>query len=170
MDENAVLKNQNLFRRLRNKAFTAAEELIDNMVENFERLKNADPLLEKLTAQMEGIVNTLEDARYFARLSVGGDNTNPPPQINDEERIFVDLVEMCYSYARSIRRITRHETVILNHIALRDNINPLIVDYLLEIRKADEDLIAKNMTNLQQRLKLYRRHLGEITDKKGVPL
>lgn len=170
MDENAVLKNQELFRRLRNKAFIAAEELIDRTVANFERLKSADPLMEKLTAQMEEIVNTLEDARYFARLSVGGDNTNPPSQINDEERIFVDLVEMCYSYARSIRRITRHESVILNHIALRDNINPLIIDYLLEIRKADEDLIAKNMTNLQQRLKLYRRHLGEITDRKGVPL
>jgi hypothetical protein len=170
LDENAVLKNQELFKRLRNKAFTTAEELIDNMVENFERLKSADPLMEKLTSQLEEIVCTLEDARYFARLSVGGDNTNPPPQINDEERIFVDLVEMCYSYARSIRRITRHESVILNHIALRDNINPLIVDYLLEIRKADEDLIAKNMTNLQQRLKLYRRHLGEITDRQGVPI
>lgn len=156
MPEPPILRNKSVFRNLRDKSFSEAELLLDDIVSNLERYINADPLMDKISRCLEIVVDLLEDARYYARLSVGGDNVNPPRCVSDEERVYVDLIEMTYSYARSIRRIIRHESAILNQIAMRNNITPHIVDYLLEIRKEDDDLIAKNLQNLHKRLKLYR--------------
>jgi len=151
--DSKILRNRELFIRERDADFEHALKLLDRIVRLFTKEFNENE--SRLFDDIDMLVSTLENARYYARLSIGGDNISPPANISIEERAFVDLVETMYSYSRSIRRMYRHELTLNEYAINNEDLDDRILLYLLEIKKTDSNLILNNLKNMQKRIKTY---------------
>jgi hypothetical protein len=157
-NESKILRNRELFIQERDADFEHALKLLDRIVRLFTEEFNENE--SRLFEDIDMLVSTLENARYYARLSIGGDNISPPESISIEERAFVDLIETMYSYSRSIRRMYRHEITLNEFAKNNEDLDDRILLYLLEIKKTDSNLILNNLKNMQKRIKTYREFIS----------
>lgn len=155
-----LLRNRRLFIASRNEMFTRARLLVDRILVLFpkETLGAADG--RELERHISELVRTLFEARYYARMSIGGNNAAPPVEIDNLERAFVDHIETMYSYARSISRFLRHELLIESFIQEHPDVSEEFRGYLAEIRKSDFNLLHVNLQGMRNRLNVYDRFMN----------
>jgi hypothetical protein len=155
-----LLRNRDVFVRARDGAFDEAARLVDDVLALYDQ--NGDEPLEpeRLKTMIADLVDRLYHARYYARLSVGGNNVDPPPNIDYTEQAYIDHVETVYSYARSINRFVRHEMLIGSFVREHPDFGEKLRAYLAEIRKSDANLIYMNLRTLRERIRVY----GQFTD------
>ena len=156
-ESSKILRNRELFILERDAHFEHACKLLDRIVAIFP--KEVSENEGKLYKEIEMLVLTLENARFYARLSLGGSNVSLPPDISVEERAYVDLVETMYSYSRSIRRMFRHEVTLSEFAHSNEELDDRLLLYIKEIRKTDSSLILNNLRNMQNRIKTYHKFI-----------
>jgi len=155
-----LLRNRQVFVKERDRAFGEAGYLVDEILALYGD-NGAEPFeAEQLQSTMANLVDRLYHARYYARLSVGGSNADPPPQINHTEQAYIDHVETMYSYARSINRFVRHEMLLDSFVRDHPDVSDDLNAYLGEIRKSDANLIYINLRSLRERMRAYRRFMN----------
>jgi len=157
--DSKILKNRRLFICERDDHFEHARKLLERIVRIFPKELNENE--SRLYQEIEMLVDTLEDARFFARLSLGGNNVHPPDNISIEERAYVDLIETMYSYSRSIRRMFRHEVTLSEYVHDNEKLDDRLLMYLMEIKQADSSLILNNLKNMQDRIKTYNEFISK---------
>ena len=152
-----LLRNRDVFVKARDGAFDEAARLVDDVLALYG--ENGDEPLEpeRLKTMMADLVNRLYHARYYARLSAGGNNVNPPPEIDHTEQAYIDHVETIYSYSRAISRFVRHELLIDSFVREHPDVAEDLRAYLAEIRKSDANLIYTNLRSLRERMRVYGR-------------
>ncbi|MGQ9705610.1 MAG: hypothetical protein ACUVWP_01225 [bacterium] len=154
--EKVIFNNRNLYIRYRNQTFKKALEIIEKLIKKIQSNLNND--IRELYSDLDRLVSVLEDARYFARLSIGGNNMNPPETISLDERAFVDLIETMYSYSRSTRRIARHELTLLEFSETSKKLARNIKEYIQKTREQEHNLIFKDLLNMKDRIDVYKKH------------
>jgi len=154
-----LLRNRPVFVAARDAAFHDATRLLDEILAEVGASNNAAPASPspRLKKMMAALVDELYYARYYARLSVGGDTANVPDVIDNYERAYIDHVETMYSYSRSINRLLRHEFLIESFVAEHPAVTDDFKAYLNEIRKSDVNLIYANLNSMRDRMKLFHR-------------
>jgi len=157
--EKVIFNNRNLYVRYRNRIFKNALEIMERLIKKIEKNFNND--IRELYSELDRLVSVLEDSRYFARLSIGGNNISPPDSISLDERAFVDLIETMYSYARSTRRIARHELTLLEFSESSKKLASNIKEYVSKTREQEHNLIFKDLLNMKDRIEVYRRHFPD---------
>jgi hypothetical protein len=149
-----------VFANARDDAFGQAGRLIDQILARYG--ENGHELME--TAELKTLISSLVDrlyhARYFARLSAGGNNTAPPPEIDHVEQAYVDHVETTYSYSRSINRFVRHELLIDSFVREHPDVSDDFKTYLADIRKSDAHLTYLNLRSLRERMRVFARYMN----------
>ena len=155
-----LLRNRRVFANARDDAFAQAGRLIDQILARYG--ENGDELMEtaELKELMTSLVDRLYHARYFARLSAGGNNLAPPPDIDHVEQAYVDHVETTYSYSRSINRFVRHEMLIDSFVREHPDVSEDFKTYLGEIRKSDAHLTYMNLRSLRERMRVFARYMN----------
>jgi hypothetical protein len=156
-----LLRNRRVFVQTREAYFEAATRSVDRILAFFPTDANY-PEANRLDGLLRELVNNLYHARYYARLSIGGNNVAPPEEINNTERAFVDHVETMYSYARSINRFLRHELLIESFAREHPDVAENLRRYLAEIRKSDFNLIHVNLHHMRKRLTVYNRFMNHV--------
>lgn len=164
INEEILLRNRRVFTRARDAEFKEATRLLDDILMEVAANNNRDPSTPppQLKEKMAELVDRLYYARYYARLSVGGDPNNVPAEIDDHERAFIDHVETMYSYSRSINRLLRHEFLIESFVAENKDVSTSLSAYLKEIRKSDVNLIYANLNSMRERMKLFKRYIAGV--------
>ena len=158
-ESSKILRNRELFISERDAHFEHACKLLDRIVAIFPNEISENE--GKLYKEIEMLVLTLENARFYARLSLGGNNVSPPSDISVEERAYVDLVETMYSYSRSIRRMFRHEVTLSEFAHSNEDLDDRLLLYVKEIQKTDSSLILNNLKNMQNRIKTYYEFISK---------
>ncbi|RLC41055.1 MAG: hypothetical protein DRH51_04070 [Candidatus Coatesbacteria bacterium] len=157
--EKIIFKNRDLYVKYRNKAFSKAIGIKDDIIRRIKSNSGND--IQELYQLLDKLVSVLEDARYCARLSIGGNNIDPPETITVSERAFVDLIETMYSYARSTRRMARHELTLLEFSKSSKKLANNIYNYVKEANESEHNLILKNLQNITDRIELYRKYFPD---------
>ena len=155
-----LLRNRRLFIASRDDTFARARRLVDRILELFPDDAPGAVDAAELEKRISELVRTLFEARYFARMSIGGNNAQPPPEIDNLERAFVDHVETMYSYSRSINRFLRHELLIESFVRDHPDVAEDLRGYLAEIRTSDFNLIHVNLHSMRNRLNVYDRFMN----------
>jgi hypothetical protein len=150
-----LLRNRRVFANARDAAFGDAGKLIDEILAHYGEngVELVDP--DRLKKLIAALVDRLFHARYFARLSVGGNNVDLPPEIDHVEQAYIDHVETTYSYSRSINRFVRHELLIDSFTREHPDVSEDLKAYLREIRKSDANLIYANLRSLRERMRVF---------------
>jgi hypothetical protein len=154
-----LLRNRQVFVKGRDDAFREAGRLVDEILELYGEngTEYFDP--GQLEDLMVRLVDRLYHARYYARLSAGGNNASPPAEIDHAEQAHIDHIEAMYSYARSIYRCARHEMLIDSFVRDHPEVSENFKTYLAEIRKSDANLIYINLCSLRKRMRTYHRFM-----------
>lgn len=155
-----LLRNRRVFARARDEAFAAAARLLDDVIAQSE----AEGPSAKLKDVMAALVDKLFHARYYARLSAGGNNLVPPPEVEDWERAYIDHVETMYSYSRSINRLLKHEVLMEDFAEDHPDVAADLATYLREIRKSDVNLIHENLHSMRERMVIFNRLMNRYAD------
>jgi hypothetical protein len=152
-----LLRNRRVCARARDAAFADAARLVDEIVARYgdDGAELMDP--EELRTLMASLVDRFFHARYFARLSAGGNIVEPPAEIDYVEQAYIDHVETAYSYSRSINRFARHELLIDSFVREHPDVSGDFKAYLEEIRKSDANLIYINLRYLRERIRVFAR-------------
>lgn len=155
INTDVLLRNRRVFARARDVNFGAAGRLVDEILAYFG--ENGAELIEpeRVKNMVASLVDRLYHARYFARLSAGGNNAAPAPEIDHAEHAYIDHVETMYSYARSINRFVRHELLIDSFVREHPDVSYELKAYLGAIRKSDANLIFNNLRSLRERMNVY---------------
>lgn len=154
-----LLRNRQVFVKARDRAFGEAGLLVDDILALYGDDGTESFEAERLRNMMTRLVDLLYHARYYARLSAGGNNADPPPQIDCTEQAYIDHIETMYSYSRSINRFVRHETLIDSFVGEHPEVSENFKAYLTEIRKSDANLVYTNLRSLRERMRAYRRFM-----------
>ncbi len=159
-----LLRNRRVFANARDAAFANAGNLIDEILARCG--ENGADLIDpyELKNLMASLVDRLYHARYFARLSAGGNNLRPPPEIDYVEQAYIDHVETTYSYSRSVNRFVRHGLLIDSFVREHPDVSEDFKTYLTEIRKSDRNLIYVNLRSLRERMRVFADYMGRPTD------
>lgn len=155
-----LLRNRHVFQKARDRAFEEAALLVDDILALYGDNGTEPFEAGRLQNMMARLVDSLYHARYYARLSAGGNNANPPPEIDYTEQAYIDHVETMYSYSRSINRFVRHETLIDSFVGEHPEVSENLKAYLGEIRKSDANLVYTNLRSLRERMRAYRRFMN----------
>lgn len=167
LNREILLRNRILFAKIRDKEFARGAGLVvdtldrhDNGAEN-----DLDPFMEDLNE----LVAVFERARYCARMSVGGNNINPPEDITYQERAFVDHIETMYSFARSIRRMLRHEIHVRDFLNAQENLDENMFNYVRTMKQTEANMVLGSLRTMLERIELYKEFFGnaEVNTKKG---
>jgi hypothetical protein len=145
-------------------AFGEAGALVDEILALHGENGGAFLDAKQLKTMMGRLVDLLYHARYYARLSAGGNNVDPPPEIGHEEQAYIDHVETMYSYSRSINRFVRHEMLIDSFVGRHPEVSDSFRAYLSEIRKSDANLIYVNLRSLRDRMRVYARFMNDRSE------
>jgi hypothetical protein len=160
INKEILLRNRQVFVKARDRAFEEAGLLVDDILALCGDNGAGDFGTARLQDMMARLVDRFYHARYYARLSAGGNNVNPPPEIDYTEQAYIDHVETMYSYSRSINRFVRHETLIDSFVREHPEVSENLKSYLAEIRKSDANLIHINLRSLRDRMRAYRRFMN----------
>jgi len=160
INKEILLRNRQVFVKARDRAFEEAGLLVDDILAVCGENGTEPFEAERLQNMMAGLVDRLYHARYYARLSAGGNNVDPPPEIGHTELAYIDHVETMYSYSRSINRFVRHEMLIDSFVREHPEVSENLKAYLAEIRKSDANLIHINLRSLRDRMRAYRRFMN----------
>lgn len=155
-----LLRNRQIFVKARDGAFGEAGLLVDEILALYGENGTESFEAEHLKNIMARLVDRLYHARYYARLSAGGNNVDPPSEIDHAEQAYIDHVETMYSYARSINRFVRHEMLIDSFVGDHPDVSENLKAYLAEIRKSDANLIYINLRSLRERMRAYGRFMN----------
>jgi hypothetical protein len=155
-----LLRNRQVFVKARDRAFGEAGFLVDDILALYGDNGTESFQTERLQSMMARLVDRLYHARYYARLSAGGNNADPPPEIDYTEQAYIDHIETMYSYSRSINRFVRHETLIDSFVGDHPEVSENLKAYLAEIRKSDANLVFTNLRSLRERMRAYRRFMN----------
>ncbi len=159
INREVLLRNRGVFMKARDDAFAAAEKVVDEILSGRKTQRAVAASPQDLQDTMARLVDRLYHARYFARLSAGGNTYEPPPEVDYRERAYVDHVEAMYSYSRSINRLLRHETLIDSFAREHPDVSAELRGYLNEIRKSDVNLIYANLRSMKERMNRFRRFM-----------
>jgi hypothetical protein len=155
-----LLRNRRVCAKARDEAFAEATRLVDTIIARCRGDGAVSINPEELRNLMTSLVDFLFHARYFARLSVGGTNVNPPTEIDYLEQAYIDHVETAYSYSRSINRFARHESLIDSFVREHPDVSADFKAYLEEIRRSDANLIYLNLRHLRERIRVFARRVN----------
>jgi hypothetical protein len=155
-----LLRNRRVFANARDAAFASAGKLIDEILTCYGENGAESIAPGRLKSLLASLVDRLFHARYFARLSAGGNSADPPPEIDYVEQAYIDHVETTYSYSRSINRFLRHELLIDSFVREHPDVSEDFKAYLIEIRKSDANLIYINLRSLRERMRVFERYMN----------
>jgi hypothetical protein len=155
-----LLRNRRVFANARDAAFADAGKLIDEILACYGGNGGESIAPGRLKKLLSSLVDRLFHARYFARLSAGGNSTAPPPEIDHVEQAYIDHVETTYSYSRSINRFLRHELLIDSFVREHPDVSEDFKAYLVEIRTSDANLIYLNLRSLRERMRVFARYMN----------
>jgi len=155
INEDILLRNRSLFRRYRDDCFKNAVTIIYEVLNRFDNKPIEKGDFGELSEKIFKVVSELEDARFFGRMSVGGNNIAPPESIDSKERAWVDQIETTYSFARSIRRFLRHDLQLIDYNEGYEDINGDMAQYIDVIHQGDIDFILNNLNNTVERIEVF---------------
>ena len=90
LNREVLLRNRMLFAKIRDDEFDRGAGLLVDVLESYGN--GAENDLDRFMGDLDDLVSVFERARYCARMSVGGNNIDPPVDITYQERAFVDHV------------------------------------------------------------------------------
>ena len=155
INEDILLRNRELFRRYRDDCFKNAVGIIYEVLNRFDNKAIEIDDFGELSSKVFNMVAELEDARFFGRMSVGGNNIAPPESVNHRERAWVDQIETTYSFARSIRRFLRHDLQLIDFSGGSEGINGDMSRYINVIHQRDIDFILNNLNKMIERIEAF---------------
>lgn len=155
INEDILLRNRALYRKYRDEAFKHAVAIIYDVLNRFDNkpIKKGD--FGELSSKVFSMVAKLEDARFFGRMSVGGNNIAPPASVDHRERAWVDHIETTYSFARSIARFLRHDLQLIDYSEGYGEMNGDMSQYIDVIHQGDVDFILSNLEKMIERIEVF---------------
>ncbi len=164
INEEILLRNRELFRKNRDGCFEKAVAIIYEVLNRFGNKSIEKGDFGDLANQVFVMVAELEDARFFGRMSVGGNNIAPPASVNHREQAWVDQIETTYSFARSIRRFLRHDLQLINYSEGYNDIDDNMSRYIDVIHQKDIDFILNNLYKMKERIEVFTRIFNSNID------
>jgi len=154
-----------VFRKYRDEYFENAVSIIYGILNRYRDNSIEEEDFGDLSERIYDMVTELENARFFGRMSVGGNNISPPSSIDHRERAWVDQIETTYSLARSIRRFLRHDLQLVEYSEMSDDINGDLSDYIGIIHQKDVDFILNNLHKITERIEVFSGILEPIINE-----
>lgn len=162
LNEEILLRNRILFAKIRNEEFERGANLVVNILKKYDNTTEND--LDRFMNELDELVSVFERARYCARMSVGGNNIAPPKEISYQERAFVDHIETMYSFARSIRRMLRHEIHVRDFLTAQKDLDENMADYVRTIKRTEANMVLGSLRSMLERIELYKSFFNNGTD------
>ncbi|UCE28230.1 MAG: hypothetical protein JSW52_05655 [Candidatus Coatesbacteria bacterium] len=159
LNQEVLLRNRMLFAKIRDNEFNRGAGLLVKILARYEN--GAENDLDRFMKELDDMVSVFERARYCARMSVGGNNVNPPDDITYQERAFVDHVETMYSFARSIRRMLRHEIHVRDFLDAQTDLDANMSDYARTIQRTEANMVLGSLRTMSERIDLYKGFFGD---------
>lgn len=157
INEDILLRNRALFRKYRDDSFKSAVAIIYDVLNRFDNKPIERGDFGKLSDEVLKMVDRLEDARFFGRMSVGGNNIAPPESVEHRERAWVDQIETTYSFARSIRRFLRHDLQLIEYSDGYKEMNGDMSRYIDVIHQRDIEFVLNNLNKMIERIEIFTR-------------
>jgi hypothetical protein len=158
LNKEILLRNRTLFAKIRDKEFGSGASLVVDILEKYDNGGEND--LDLFMDELDKLVSVFERARYCARMSVGGNNIAPPEDISYQERAFVDHIETMYSFARSIRRMLRHEIHVRDFLNAQKDLDENMADYVQTIKHTEANMVIGSLRSMLERIDLYSGFFG----------
>lgn len=159
LNREVLLRNRMLFAKIRDDEFDRGAGLLVDVLESYGN--GAENDLDRFMGDLDDLVSVFERARYCARMSVGGNNIDPPEDITYQERAFVDHVETMYSFARSIRRMLRHEIHVRDFLNAQTDLDANMSDYVRTIKQTEANMVLGSLRTMSERIDLYKKFFGD---------
>jgi hypothetical protein len=159
LNREVLLRNRMLFAKIRDDEFNRGAGLLADVLERYGN--DAENDLDRFMGDLDDLVSVFERARYCARMSVGGSNIGPPEDITYQERAFVDHVETMYSFARSIRRMLRHEIHVRDFLNAQTDLDANMSDYVRTIKQTEANMVLGSLRTMSERIDLYNKFFGD---------
>jgi hypothetical protein len=159
LNREVLLRNRMLFAKIRDDEFNRAIGLLVDVLERYDN--GAENDLDRFMGDLDDLVSVLERSRYCARMSVGGNNIDPPEDITYQERAFVDHVETMYSFARSIRRMLRHEIHVRDFLNAQTDLDANMSEYVRTIKQTEANMVLGSLRTMYERIDLYKKFFGD---------
>lgn len=145
--------------KIRDAEFNRGADLLVDVLERYGN--GAENDLDRFMGDLDDLVSVFERARYCARMSVGGNNIDPPKDITYQERAFADHVETMYSFARSIRRMLRHEIHVCDFLNAQNDLDANMSDYVRTIKQTEANMVLGSLRTMSERIDLYKKFFGD---------
>lgn len=156
-----VNKNIDLFKAKRDEKFLTAVGILEKLLKRFPE-SNGDKHYVTMFQYIERLVYTLNDAEYYAKLSINRRCSNISEQINVGEQAYTDLIETIFKHSQSIKRMYEHEMK-LQKLVEQNNIKEKnVCDYVDKNKKSEHELIYKNLKNMKDRIDNYNIYICEL--------
>ncbi len=155
INEDILLRNRELYRKYRDEAFENAVAIIYDVLNRFDNKPIEKGDFSELSDKVFLMVAKLEDARFFGRMSVGGNNIAPPASVDHRERAWVDHIETTYSFARSIGRFLRYDLQLIDYSKGFKDMNGDMSEYIDLIHRGDVDFILSNLNKMIERIEVF---------------
>lgn len=159
LNREVLLRNRMLFAKIRDEEFNRGAGLLVDVLERYGNSAEND--LDRFMGDLDDLVSVFERARYCARMSAGGNNIDPPEDIGYQERAFVDHVETMYSFARSIRRMLRHEIHVRDFLNAQTDLDANMSDYVRTIKQTEANMVLGSLRTMSERIDLYNKFFGD---------
>jgi hypothetical protein len=165
LNEEILLRNRILFAKIRNEEFERGANLVVDILGKYDSATEND--LDRFMGELDELVSVFERARYCARMSVGGNNIAPPDEVSYQERAFVDHIETMYSFARSIRRMLRHEMHVRDFLNAQKDLDENMADYVQTIKQTEANMVLGSLRSMLDRIELYKRFFNNGANAKN---
>jgi len=153
-----------LFRKKRDEFFVKSIGLLNRILKKFP-VKNGDKHFKIILQYIEDLVNSLENADYYARLSINGNSFEDDDLLINEEA-YTDLVNTVYTQSQSIKRMYEHEMKLENFFNSHRNLDDNIVEYVKNITISEHELIYENLRNMKERIDNYNLYFYKPSVKR----
>jgi hypothetical protein len=164
LNREVLLRNRILFAKIRDKEFSRGTGLVVDILDRYGN--GTENELDPFMKDLNELVAVFERARYCARMSVGGNNIDPPEDITYQERAFVDHIETMYSFARSIRRMLRHEIHVRDFLNAQKNLDENMFDYVRTMKQTEANMVLGSLRTMLERIKLYKEFFDNAEENR----
>lgn len=144
-------KNKELFRVKRDESFLESINILDKIIKKFPE-SNGDKHFMTIFQYINQLVDKLNDAKYYANRTIGGNNTKIEDTLEISERAYTDLIETIYLHSRSIKRMYEHEMRIQEFVKNNEITNINIIEYVDKFKMNEHHLIYENLKNMKERI------------------
>ena len=160
--QNLMFQNRKAFMRDRGAYMKQAYTLVIELVENFETTYKNPHGPEELLQKVKGLVDILEDARYFGFRSIGGNATKPPAFVMPKEFALIDHIAVMYSSAKTISKLLDHECAVRSYERKHPTDDKHLQKYIKNVEEHDYELILENLRAMKKRMDIFNEFYENI--------